>query len=386
MVAPASVTGHGLGDLSAHAVVPALAQRLLPSDLLAAYWRAAEVAPARCHLPVTVLMAIGQVESGNLAGHRIDASHRVVPSIVGPVLDGSPFRAIRDTDAGRLDGDATWDRAVGPMQFVPASWRVAGVDMDGDDRRDPQDVYDAAGAAMVYLCVGDRDLSTYAGLRSAILAYNHSRAYLRLVLRWKRAFDAASASPDPGWPVVLDAGRRLRAFELTGVAGVARAAAPAGRSQEGPGGSARSLRPVTSAGVPDSGQAEGLPSVTSAAPAPGPAPASAAGTPGAGGSAAGVSTTPTSTSDAPPPATPAPTPASPAPSVAQPPPTPTSSVELPPCPADTGAPVDGSAPASPEVAPTPAPDAETVVPPVCPVPEVAGGEAASVGSPGAGLP
>ena len=85
----------------------------------------------------------------------------------------------------------TWDRALGPLQLLPASWRTAGMDSDGDGLRDPQNVYDAAGAAMVYLCDGGRDLGTREGLEEAVLAYNHSRDYLRLVLAWKTVFDTA---------------------------------------------------------------------------------------------------------------------------------------------------------------------------------------------------
>ena len=77
------------------------------------------------------------------------------------------------------------------MQIIPASWRVVGIDMDGDGVRDPQNVYDSAGAAMVYLCADGRDLSTAAGLKQAILSYNQSDAYLRAVLAWKSVFDNA---------------------------------------------------------------------------------------------------------------------------------------------------------------------------------------------------
>jgi hypothetical protein len=161
----------------------------LADELLSAYSFAVAVAPARCHLPLSLLAAIGQVESGNAAGHRLDAGHRVVPAIVGPALDGSRFAAVPDTDGAVLDGDPRWDHAVGPFQFLPTSWRVAGVDFDDDGVRDPQDVYDAAGAAMVYLCAGDRDLDDPAQLEAAVLAYNHSRSYLSAVLAWKVAFD-----------------------------------------------------------------------------------------------------------------------------------------------------------------------------------------------------
>ena len=75
------------------------------------------------------------------------------------------------------------------MQIIPSSWRVVGLDMDGDGLRDPQNIYDAAGAAMVYLCAGGRDLSTADGLREAVLSYNDSPAYLSAVLEWKAVFD-----------------------------------------------------------------------------------------------------------------------------------------------------------------------------------------------------
>ena len=114
--------------------------------------------------------------------------------MLGPVLDGSPYAEIPDTDSGKWDGNRTWDRAIGPMQLLPASWRTAGMDADGDGLRDPQNVYDAAGAAMVYLCDGGRDLGTRKGLEEAVLAYNHSRDYLRLVLAWKTVFDTADIS------------------------------------------------------------------------------------------------------------------------------------------------------------------------------------------------
>ncbi len=176
------------------AAVSASASSELGSAVLAAYSLAAASAPAGCQLPVSLLAAIGQVESGNLAGQRLDTRHRVVPALLGPVLDGSPFLAVPDTDAGQWDGDKVWDRALGPMQLIPASWRVVGVDMDGDGLRDPQDIDDAAGAAMVYLCAGGRDLATPAGLNEAVLSYNHSSDYLRTVLAWKAVFDTADLS------------------------------------------------------------------------------------------------------------------------------------------------------------------------------------------------
>ena len=194
-VASASPDAHGESWTQSTADVSTTIGTSLADDVLAAYYLAVTVSPSSCHLPVTLMMAIGQMESGNLVGHALDASHRAAPPILGPVLDGTHWRAVPDTDGGRLDGNTRWDRAVGPMQFVPASWQIAKVDMDGDGKRDPQDIYDAAGATMVYLCAGGRDLATAGGVRLAVLAFNHSEAYVRDVLRWKAAYDAAAQAP-----------------------------------------------------------------------------------------------------------------------------------------------------------------------------------------------
>ena len=175
--------------------------------LLAAYTDASRLV-GDCNLPVSLLAAIGQVESGNLRGHRIDARHRAVPRVLGPVLDGRKFKAVRDTDDGTLDGHKRWDRAVGPMQFLPSTWIRYAVDLDMDGKLDPQDVEDAAGSAAAYLCKGGRDLSQAADVRAAVLSYNHSQAYLRLVLKWMRAYDSLGAAPGlvlPGASFVLPA-------------------------------------------------------------------------------------------------------------------------------------------------------------------------------------
>ena len=102
-------------------------------ELVDAYSLAVALAPTECHLSVPLLAAIGQVESGNLAGQRIDAQHRVVPGVLGPVLDGSEYAAIPDTDNGRWDENRTWDRALGPLQLLPAVARGR----DGRRRRRP---------------------------------------------------------------------------------------------------------------------------------------------------------------------------------------------------------------------------------------------------------
>ena len=101
--------------------------------LLQAYRSAVAGSRESCNLPVSLLAAIGQVESGSLAGRPLDKEHRT--SVLGPVLDGNGFAAVADTDKGRWDGDTKWDRAVGPMQFIPGTWDTFGVSRRGRRRR-----------------------------------------------------------------------------------------------------------------------------------------------------------------------------------------------------------------------------------------------------------
>lgn len=155
-----------------------------------------------CGLRWQLLAAIGQVESGQARGGRVTADGTTRAPILGPRLDGRRFALIRDTDGGALDGDTAYDRAVGPMQFIPSTWARWGADGNGDGRADPHNIHDAALAAGRYLCAGGRDLSEPGDLERAILGYNHSRAYLRTVLAWYAYFleghrvvpDAAVAS------------------------------------------------------------------------------------------------------------------------------------------------------------------------------------------------
>lgn len=184
--------GSGQGDWTPPADVrtpaipatPATANRSLTmyERLGAAYTSAAQELGASCHLPFALLAAIGEVESSSLRGRRLDKRGDVVPPVIGPALSGGRFASISDSDGGRLDGDPVWDHAVGPMQFIPATWRIWGADGNGDGVADPQNVDDAALAAGRYLCAGGRDLSRRADLEAAILSYNHSATYVRIVL------------------------------------------------------------------------------------------------------------------------------------------------------------------------------------------------------------
>ncbi|MEU6097666.1 lytic transglycosylase domain-containing protein [Streptomyces sp. NPDC047079] len=165
----------------------ALGGGALPASVFAAYRRAEEElarsAPG-CRLRWQLLAGIGQVESGQAWGGRVTPHGTTVTPILGPRLTGGAFAVVPDTDGGAYDLDAVYDRAVGPMQFIPSTWVRWGADGNGDGRRDPNNVYDAALAAGRYLCAGGRDLSHPADLDRAILGYNHSDAYLRTVKAW----------------------------------------------------------------------------------------------------------------------------------------------------------------------------------------------------------
>ncbi|WP_213453823.1 lytic transglycosylase domain-containing protein [Rhizomonospora bruguierae] len=133
-----------------------------------------------CHLSWTTLAAIGKVESGHGSanGATLGPDGRALPAIVGPPLNGTGGNAVvRDTDGGALDFDSTYDRAVGPMQFIPSTWRSFAVDADNDGVKDPNDIDDAALAAANYLCSNGRDLSVAADWWAAIGAYNTPQSY-----------------------------------------------------------------------------------------------------------------------------------------------------------------------------------------------------------------
>ncbi|WP_370248271.1 lytic murein transglycosylase [Nocardioides sp.] len=176
----------------------------IPASALAAYQRAETVINAAdkgCRLSWQLVAAIGRVESdhGRFGTSSLDAEGVATPPIYGVRLDGSGATAsISDTDAGQLDNDTVFDRAVGPMQFIPATWSAVGVDGDNDGARNPQDIDDAALATAVYLCSGSDDLSTLAGQRAAVFRYNHSQAYVDLVLDLMENYEAGDflAVPD----------------------------------------------------------------------------------------------------------------------------------------------------------------------------------------------
>ena len=202
-----------------------------------AYIRAAEA--TTCSVDWAMLAGIGQIESnhGQIEGAAVSRSGRVSVEILGPLLDGgesqiapevlarldanqratliqavdsaqeallrpftSPafgplrseedasvdnaargngFAIVVDTDDGLLDGNESWDRAVGPMQFLPETWNRWATDGNGDGVADPHNLYDASAAASRFLCALSESRPSPSRF---ILGYNASTSYVRNVL------------------------------------------------------------------------------------------------------------------------------------------------------------------------------------------------------------
>ena len=151
----------------------------------------------QCKATWWILAAIGAVESANAKGRKIDAAGNI-DLIIGPVLDGTNGTAeIKDTDEGKLDEDKEFDRAVGPMQFIPTTWAIWGTDGNADGEISPSNIYDASLSAARYLCAsrGSDPLDTPIGLGRAAFAYNHSLSYVAHVLRTASEFQRADFVP-----------------------------------------------------------------------------------------------------------------------------------------------------------------------------------------------
>ncbi|WP_157514947.1 lytic murein transglycosylase [Nocardioides sp. J54] len=231
------------------AVVAARSGTSVPAPAMAAYQRAAAImrgADEDCGLEWPLLAAIGSVESGHgtAGGSALDDDGVATPPIIGIRLDGRRGTAqISDTDGGRYDGDRAWDRAVGPMQFIPTTWGIVGVDADNDGQRNPQDVDDAALAAAVYLCSGDADLRQPGSARRAVLRYNQSSAYADQVLALARSYAAGSSVP-------LAAGIAVRPTGTVPAAGST-------TSRDGRGGTDRGIRAAAQPARGGPGSAKG---------------------------------------------------------------------------------------------------------------------------------
>ena len=163
----------------------------IPPSLLPVYQRAAETCGG---LPWQVLAAIGFHESRHAAGHADPTTGEVRPPIVGPPLDGRDGRA-RIPDPSEADG---WMHALGPMQFLPTTWRTWARLAPGrptSTRPSPHNAWDAIFTAAAYLC-GDRN--PIGDLRAAIDGYAGSSDYYPRVIAKAVDYGLNLASPSSG--------------------------------------------------------------------------------------------------------------------------------------------------------------------------------------------
>src|SRR4029453_10185442 len=83
-----------------------------------------------------------------------------------------------ETDYGR-NLNVSSAGALGWMQFMPATWKMYGVDANNDGEKDPYNPVDAIFAAARYLKAAGAETD----IRRAVFAYNHADWYVDSVLR-----------------------------------------------------------------------------------------------------------------------------------------------------------------------------------------------------------
>lgn len=170
---------------------------------LDAYYKAAkrmQVEEPTCGIRWQLVAAVSRTEGnhGTFGGATLDAEGNVSKPIIGIALDGSNGTAVvADSDGGKYDTDASQDRAVGPMQFIPSTWAKFARDGNGDGEIDPQNIYDSAVAAAELLCYFDPGVTSDDGMLAALRHYNNDGEYGALVVRRTHGYDEFRLPPPP---------------------------------------------------------------------------------------------------------------------------------------------------------------------------------------------
>jgi membrane-bound lytic murein transglycosylase B len=189
-----------LGPASPGSGATVSGQMGIPSIVFDAYRRAEAMMAAinpNCHVPWSLLAGIGRIESGHARGGQVDAAGNTLGRIMGPALDGRPgFASIAASDGGAWTGDPVWEHAVGPMQFLPSTWKRYALNGKGYGAPDPHNIYDATLSAANYLCANAGDLRDPVQQAIAVWHYNPSDSYVRTVLAWAAAY-ASGVTPSP---------------------------------------------------------------------------------------------------------------------------------------------------------------------------------------------
>ena len=155
---------------------PALPMPVLLARVRAVLGRGAHLVALRRQAPLTVA-ASGQITSyPRLFQASVDR--------FCPLLSWTVLAAIGQIESGdgRNVGPSSAG-ALGPMQFLPATWKAWGI--DGFGPAGPPDVMnplDAVPSAARMLCADGAAPGSQAGLRQAIFDYNHANWYVSEVL------------------------------------------------------------------------------------------------------------------------------------------------------------------------------------------------------------
>ncbi|WP_333617844.1 lytic transglycosylase domain-containing protein [Dietzia sp.] len=151
-----------------------------------------------CAMDWTLIAGIKKVESNHGNNGAFSIKGDSITPILGPVLDGHlpGSEVIKDSDGGEFDGNKEYDRAVGPGQFLPSTWKRLGKDGNGDGKADPNNIFDSAYSTGAYLCQNGGSMEDPAQREAAILTYNNSHAYVQNVNAWATAY-ATGVEPDP---------------------------------------------------------------------------------------------------------------------------------------------------------------------------------------------
>jgi Transglycosylase SLT domain len=132
-------------------------------------------------LPLSLSSSISGVPAFFIESFRIPPFLLPIYQAAGSAY-GVPWQVLAainevETDYGR-DLSVSSAGAEGWMQFLPSSWETYAVDANGDGFKDPYNPADAIFTAARYL----RAAGAATNVRAAVLAYNHSQAYVESVM------------------------------------------------------------------------------------------------------------------------------------------------------------------------------------------------------------
>lgn len=163
-------------------------------ELTVAEEAAKALAEARAQAAAAQAAALGSVRAqvpSSVYFHLYHAAARTCPG-----MDWTLLAAVGQVESGHGRNSAVSSAgAVGPMQFMPATFAAYAVDGDQDGVRDPWSPADAVFTAARYLCEGGA--GSPGGVRAALFRYNRAEWYVDLVLAVQQRLQE-QLPPTPG--------------------------------------------------------------------------------------------------------------------------------------------------------------------------------------------